>query len=134
MRPLVLGQVARVRARKVAEAAFVRLLALVEGADVGLQLRVRGRCVPAAVADVRALAGVGALVVVLCLVCGEGLVAACVAACVGSVARVAEQVARELGALLEGRRRWGRRRGRAGLARVATCRRKSRRLRVCYCL
>ena len=58
-------------------------------------------CVPAAVADVRALAGVGALVVVLCLVCGEGLVAACVAACVGSVARVAEQVARELGALLE---------------------------------
>lgn len=101
MRSLVLGQVTRVCAREVAEAASVRLLALVQGADVRLQLRVRRGRVPAAVAHVGAFAGVGALVVVLGLVGGERLVAACVAACVGPVACVAEQVARELRALLE---------------------------------
>jgi hypothetical protein len=101
VRSLVLGQITRVRTREVAEAAFVRFLALVQRADVRLQLRVRGGRVPAAVAHVGAFAGVGALVVVLCLVCGERLVAACVAACVRSVACVAEQVARELRALLE---------------------------------
>ena len=69
-------QITRVRAGKFAEAAFVRLLTLVEGAYVRLQLRVRGGGVAAAVAHVRSLAGVSALVVVFCLVCGEGLVAA----------------------------------------------------------
>lgn len=101
MRSLVLGQVARVCAREVAEPAFVRLLALVQRADVRLQLRVRRRRVPAAVAHVRAFTGVRALVVVLGLVCGERLVAACVAACVRPVTCVSEQMARELRALLE---------------------------------
>jgi hypothetical protein len=68
---------------------------------VGLQLRVGCRGVAAAVADVGALTGVGALVVVFGLVGCEGFGAGWVAAGVGAVAGMAEQVARELGALLE---------------------------------
>lgn len=66
-----------------------------------LQLRVCCGCVAATVTYVGALARVGSLVVVFGLVGGEGLVAAFVAAGIGPVAGVAEEVARELGALLE---------------------------------
>jgi hypothetical protein len=62
---------------------------------------VRRCCVAAAVADVRALACVGALVVVFGLIRCKCLGARGIAACVGAVARVAEEVTRELGALLE---------------------------------
>ena len=101
VRALVFAQVTRVRAGEVAEAAFVRFLALVKRGDVGLELRVRGRGVAAAVAHVGALAGVRALVVVFGLVGGEGFATRRETACVGAVAGVAEEVARELGALLE---------------------------------
>jgi hypothetical protein len=57
--------------------------------------------VPAAIADVRAFAGVCALVIVFGLICCERLGARWIAACVGAVAGVAEEVAREFGALLE---------------------------------
>jgi hypothetical protein len=97
----VFTEVTAVCACEVAEAAFVWFLTLVQGRDVGLQLRVRRRRVATAVADVWALAGVGALVVVFGLVGGKGLGTGWVAACVGAVARVAEEVAREFGALLE---------------------------------
>src|SRR6478735_5742081 len=101
MRALVLAQVGAVRAGEVAEATLVRLLPLVQCRDVRLQLRMRGRSVSASIAYVRALAGVRALVVVLRLIRGEGLVAAFEAACIGAVAGVREEVPRELGALLE---------------------------------
>jgi hypothetical protein len=94
VRALVLAQVRRVCACEVAEAAFVRLLAVVEGGDVGLQLGVGCGGVAAAVADVWALAGVCPLVVVFRLVCGERLGAARKTAGVRSVAAVAEEVAR----------------------------------------
>ena len=68
----------------------MRFLALVQRGDVCLQLRVRSRGVAAAIADVRPLARVGSLVVVLGLVCGEGLGAGGEAACVGTVAAVPE--------------------------------------------
>ena len=66
-----------------------------------MELRVGGCGVAAAVADVGALAGVCALVVVFGLVGGKGFAARGETACVGAVAGVAEEVARELGALLE---------------------------------
>jgi hypothetical protein len=72
---------------------------------VGLKLRVGRRCVAAAVADVRSLAGMSTLMVVFCLVRGEGFIAAVVATSVRSIASVAEEVARKLGALLEVLRR-----------------------------
>ena len=92
MCPLVLAQITAVRTREVAEAALVRLFPLVQRTDVRLQLCMRGGRVSAPIAHVRPLACVCPLVVVLCLVRREGLVAACVSACVGSVAGVAEQV------------------------------------------
>lgn len=97
----MLAKIRAVRARKVAEAALVRLLPFMERGNVRLQLRVRRGRVSAPVTYVRALACVRALMVVLCLVGGEGLVAALEAACVGAVTRVREEVAREFGALLE---------------------------------
>ena len=93
MRALVLGQITRIRTGKVAEPALMRLLIEMQGRDVRLQLRVRGSRVPAVLADVGPVAGVGALVVVFCLVRGEGLGAAFEAACVGPVACVSEEVA-----------------------------------------
>jgi hypothetical protein len=101
MRAFMFTQITAVRTSEVAEAAFVRFLSLVEGRDVCLQLCVGGGGVAAAVADVGALAGVGALVVVFGLVGCKGLGAGGVAAGVGAVAGVAEEVAGELGALLE---------------------------------
>jgi hypothetical protein len=68
---------------------------------MGLQLCVGCRGVAASIADIGPLAGVRALVVVFGLVGGEGLGAGWVAAGVWAVAGVAEQVPRELGALLE---------------------------------
>lgn len=79
----------------------MRLLTLVQGADVGLQLRVRGCRVSAAIAHVRAFARVRPLVVVFGLVRGKCLVATFVATCVWTVTSMAEEVARKLGALLE---------------------------------
>lgn len=101
MRALVLTQVRAVRARKVAEATLVRLLPLVQCRDVRLQLGVRGGRVSASVAHVRTFAGMRALVIVLRLVRGEGLVAVLEAACVRTVAGMREEMPRELGALLE---------------------------------
>lgn len=89
MRALVLAQITAVRAGKVAEPALVRLLPLMEGGDVCLELGVRCRSVSAAVADVRALASVGALVVVFGLVGREGFGAGGEAAGVRTVAGVA---------------------------------------------
>jgi hypothetical protein len=61
-----------------------------------------GRCgVAAAVADVRSLAGMSALVVVLRLIRGESLIAAVVATSIRTIASVTEEVARKLGTLLE---------------------------------
>lgn len=79
----------------------MRLFALVECRDMGLELRMGRGGVAAAIADVWAFTGVSALVVVFGLVGREGLGAAWKAACVGAVAAVAEEVAAELGALLE---------------------------------
>jgi hypothetical protein len=101
MRALVFAQVTAVCACKVAEAAFVRLLALVQRTNVRLELCMRCRGVAAAVADVRALACVSALVVVFGLVCCKCLGAGGIAACVRAVTGVAEEVTRELGTLLE---------------------------------
>ena len=92
MCPLVLTQVTAIRTREVAEAALVRLLPFVQRADVRLQLCMRRRRVSTPIAHVRPFTCVCPLVVVLCLVRCERLVAACVAACVGSVAGMAEQV------------------------------------------
>jgi hypothetical protein len=92
MRALVFGEITAVCTCEVAEAAFVRFLALVEGGNVGLQLRVCCRCVAAAIAHIWAFTGVCALVVVFGLVGGEGLGAGGVAAGVRAVAGVAEQV------------------------------------------
>lgn len=93
MSAFVLAQVTRVGAGEVAEAAFVRFLALVQGADVRLKLRVCGGCVAAAIAHVRSLSGMGTLMVVFGLVGGECLVAAVVATGVRTVACVAEEMA-----------------------------------------
>lgn len=101
MRPLVFTQITAICAREFAEAAFVRLLAFVQRRDVRLQLRVRRRRVAAAVTDIWALACVGALVVVFGLVGCKCLVARGEAACVRPIAGMAEEVARELGALFE---------------------------------
>jgi hypothetical protein len=101
MRALVFAQVTAVGACEVTEAAFVRFLALVQRANVRLELCVRCRRVAAAVADVRALACVSALVVVFGLVCRKCLGAGGIAACVRAVAGVAEEVTRELRTLLE---------------------------------
>lgn len=101
VRPLVLAQIAAIRAAEVAEPTLVRLLPLVQRRDVRLQLCVRRGGVPAAIAHVGAFARVRALVVVLGLVGRERLGAAREAARVGAVAGVREEVARELGALLE---------------------------------
>ena len=101
MSSLVLTKIRTIGAGEVAEPTLMRLLALVQGANVRLQLRVRGRRVAAAVANVRAFPGVSALVVVLRLVGGERLGATREAAGVGTVACVREEVPRELGALLE---------------------------------
>lgn len=61
----------------------------------------RRRRVAAPVADIRALACVGALVVVFGLIGRKCLVARGEAACVRTIAGMAEEVARELGALFE---------------------------------
>ena|SRR5690242_21813080 len=98
---LVLTQVTTIRACKLAKPAFMRFLPLMQRADMRLQLRMRGRCISAAIAYIRAFASVCALVVIFCLVGSERLVAPGVAACVGAVACVAEQVAGELGTLFE---------------------------------
>jgi hypothetical protein len=97
----VFAEVTAVRTCEVAEAAFMRLFPVVQRGDVRLQLRMCRGCVAAAVADVRALACVCALVVVFGLVGCEGFGARGKAAGVGAVAGMAEQVPRELGALLE---------------------------------
>jgi hypothetical protein len=101
MRAFMFTQITAVCTREVAEAAFMGFLSLVEGRDVCLQLRVGGGGVAAAVADIGSFAGVGALVVVFGLVGCKGLGAGGIAAGVGAVAGVPEEVARELGALLE---------------------------------
>jgi hypothetical protein len=98
---LVFAEVAAIRAREVAEAAFVRFLALMQRGDVGLQLSVRGSCVTAAVTHIRTFASVCAFVIVFCLVGGECLGATRKTAGVGTVAGVAKEMAREFGALLE---------------------------------
>lgn len=85
----VFAQVARVGACELAEAAFVRLLAIVEGANVRLQLGVRCRGVTAAVANVRPLTCVGAFVVVLCLVSSEHLITSFKAASIRAMTGVA---------------------------------------------
>ena len=101
MCPLVFAQVTRVSTCKLAEPAFVRLLALVQRTDVGLQLRMRCCCVATAVTYVRSLAGVCPLVVVFGLIGSKRLVTALVATSVWAVACVAEKMTRQLGALLE---------------------------------
>jgi hypothetical protein len=93
MSPFVLAQIARISTCEIAKTAFVRFLALVQRADVGLQLRMCCCGIAAAVADIWPLAGMSALVVILGLICGEGLVAAFVAACVWTVAGVTEKMA-----------------------------------------
>ena len=97
----VFAQVTRIRAGKLAEAAFVRLLTIVQGADMGLQLRVRSRRVSAAITDIGSFACVRPLVIIFSLVRGKRLVAAFVAAGIRAVASMAEEVARKLRALLE---------------------------------
>jgi hypothetical protein len=90
----MLAQIARIGTREFAESAFVWFLALMERADVGLQLRVGRRGVAAAVADVWSLASMSALVVVFRLIGRKCLVAAFIAAGVGTITRVTEQVSR----------------------------------------
>lgn len=92
MRPLMLAQITAIRTRELAESALMRFLPLVQRTDMRLQLRVRCGCVSAPVAHVRSLACMRALVVVLCLIRGECLVAAGVRAGVRPVACVPKQV------------------------------------------
>ena len=79
----------------------MRILALVQRADVGLQLCMRCCCVATAVAYIRSFAGVCPLVIVFGLVGSKRLVTALVATSVWAVACVAEKMTRQLGALLE---------------------------------
>ena len=101
MCPLVLAQVTRVSTCKLAEPTFVRLLALVQRTDVGLQLCMRCCCVATAVTYIRSLACVCPLVIVFGLVGCKRLVTALIATSVWAVACVAEKMTRQLRALLE---------------------------------
>jgi len=101
VRTLVFTEVTAIGAGEVAEAAFVRFPALVEGRDVCLELGVRCSRVAAAITHIWAFAGVCALMVIFRLVRREGLGAAWIAAGVGAIAGVAEEVSRQLRALFE---------------------------------
>lgn len=79
----------------------MRFLALMQRADMGLQLRVRSRRITASIAHVWPFTSMCALVVVFGLVRCECFCALRKGACVGAVAAVAKEVAAELGALLE---------------------------------
>lgn len=71
----------------------MRLLALVQGTDVGLQLCVRSRRVSAAIAHVGSFARVCPLVIIFGLVRGKRLLTAFVTAGVRAVASMAEEMA-----------------------------------------
>lgn len=101
MRLLMLTQITRIRTCEAAEATLVPLFLAVQGGDVRVELCVGGGGVAALGTHIGSVAGVGALVVVFCLVGCEGFGAGGESAGVGAVAGVAEEVAGELGALLE---------------------------------
>lgn len=94
-------QITRIRTGKLAKPAFVWFLALMQCANMCLQLGMRGGRVTTPITHIGSLACVGALMVILGLVRGKSFVAVFVAACIRPVASMAKQVTGKFGTLLE---------------------------------